>query len=275
MKVAFCTCVKLGLSCIEKIHDMNESFDLFITLEDHLSVKKSGRIYLDEVAIKTQTPIIKTSHINDKHVINSLKKHNIDWLFIIGWSQIASIDVLNACNKGTIGAHPTLLPYGRGRAAIPWAIIKGLDLTGLTFFKMDEGVDTGDILEQIKIPITKNETSTTLYEKVNNAHIDLIEKVWPKIQSNNLFGKKQDDSLATYWEGRKPKDGEIFIEEMTVDEVDRLVRATSKPYPGAFLIKKNKKIIIWSGEKNSNSNGMKVKCKDGIFVATKIETIDL
>ena len=76
-----------------------------------------------------------------------------------------------------IGAHPTLLPKGRGRAAIPWAIIKGLDSTGLTFFKMDKGVDTGDILQQIEIPITKDETSNTLYDKVNTAHIDLIENL--------------------------------------------------------------------------------------------------
>jgi len=271
MKIAFCTCVTLGLSCIEKIHSLGYNFALFITLEDHLSQKKSGRVYLDNVAEKNNTPLLKINHINDREVLQAIKDYEIDWLFIIGWSQIASEEVINSCNKGVIGAHPTLLPKGRGRAAIPWSIIKGLDKTGLTFFKMDIGVDTGDILEQIEIPISSEETSSTLYDKVNIAHIDLMKKIWPQILDNSISPVKQDNSKASYWEGRKPKDGEINPEIMNLDEVDRLVRATTKPYPGAFLIHKKKKIIIWEGIKNSTSKGMKIKCSDGIYLATKFE----
>ena len=130
-------------------------------------LKKSGRIYLNDISKKSGTQLLKVNHINDTTVIKTLKKLEIDWLFLIGWSQIASVDVLNSCKSGVIGAHPTLLPIGRGRAAIPWAIIKGLNKTGVTFFKMDEGVDTGNILGQIEIDIDKKETSGTLYEKVN------------------------------------------------------------------------------------------------------------
>jgi methionyl-tRNA formyltransferase len=275
MKIAFCTCVQLGKSCIEKVYSLGGNFDLLITLEDHLLKKKSGRIYLDSISDKHSTPLLKINHINDNEVIKSLKKYEIDWLFIIGWSQIASEDVLKSCKKGVIGAHPTLLPKGRGRAAIPWAIIKGLDSTGLTFFKMDKGVDTGDILQQIEIPITKDETSNTLYDKVNTAHIDLIEKIWPQILSHSLISQKQDESQATYWDGRKPQDGEIDLKNMTVDKVDRLVRATTKPYPGAFIINNNQKIIIWSGVKNKDTEGMKIECKDGIFIAKDIEVLNL
>ena len=275
MKIAFCTCVKLGLSCIEKIHSLDEKFDLFITLEDKLAKNKSGRIYLDKVAEESNTPLLKTSHINNDKIIEAIKKYDIDWLFIIGWSQIASEDVIKSCKKGAIGAHPTLLPVGRGRAAIPWAIIKGLDSTGLTFFNMDKGVDTGDILEQVKIPIVKDETSSTLYEKVNIADTDLIEKIWPKIIENSLVGEKQNESEATYWEGRTPKDGEIKPNNMTVEEVDRLVRATTKPYPGAFILQNNKKIVIWSGTKNEGIKGMKITCRDGIFTVTNSEILEI
>jgi len=274
MKIAFCTCVQLGKSCIEKVYNLGGSFDLLITLEDQLLKKKSGRIYLDKISDQHSTPLLKIKHINDNAVIETLKEYEVDWLFIIGWSQIASEDVLRSCKKGVIGAHPTLLPRGRGRAAIPWAIIKGLDCTGLTFFKMDKGVDTGDILQQIEIPITKDETSNTLYNKVNTAHIDLIEKIWPLILSDSLTSQKQDESQATYWDGRKPQDGEIDLKNMTVDKVDRLVRATTKPYPGAFIINNNQKIIIWSGVKDKDAEGMKIECKDGIFIATNIEVIN-
>jgi len=275
MKIAFCTCVQLGLSCIEKIYELGGKFDLLITLKDDLSQKKSGRIYINEIAEKNKAPLLKIKHINDIEVIENIKKYEIDWLFIIGWSQIASKDVLESCNKGVIGAHPTLLPKGRGRAAIPWAIIKGLDKTGVTFFKMDEGVDTGNILGQIEIPIKENETSKTLYKKVNKTHIDLIEKIWLKIITNSLIELKQVESQATYWEGRKPKDGEIKPENMSIEEVDRLVRATTKPYPGAFFIKDNKKVIIWEGQKSKDIKGMEIKCRDGIFIATDIEMLEI
>jgi methionyl-tRNA formyltransferase len=80
-------------------------------------------------------PLYKLNNINDADVAEVLKKYEIDWLFIIGWSQIASADFLKVPNKGVIGAQPMLLPTGRGRAAVPWVILKGLEKTGVTFLK--------------------------------------------------------------------------------------------------------------------------------------------
>ena len=153
MKFAFCTCVQLGLSCIEASLRNGFQFELLITLHDHKSKSKSGRIYLDPISQEHNIELLKINHINDSEVIEKIKEKEIDWLFIIGWSQIASKETINAPKFGIIGAHPTLLPEGRGRAAIPWAIINGLKQTGVTFFIMDQGVDTGDILTQQIIPI--------------------------------------------------------------------------------------------------------------------------
>lgn len=273
MKFAFCTCVQIGLSCMEAIYNVNGKLDLIISIPDDKAVKKSGRIYVDDFAKKNNIPVIKSAHINDEQVIEALKKHEIDWLYIIGWSQIASKEVLNAAKKGAIGAHPTLLPEGRGRAAIPWAIIKGLDKTGVSFFSMDEGVDTGLILGQEIIPIGKKETATTLYEKVNDAHTALIKNLHPKLESDEVTGVKQDEQKATYWEGRRPEDGELKL-SMSVEEVDRLVRATTKPYPGAFIKDGKKKIIIWSGtpKKNSKAN-LEFKFQDGTYTAIDYEIV--
>lgn len=273
MKVAFCTCVQIGLSCIEAIHEIGGEFDLFISLKDEKAKKKSGRIYLDSVADQHNVPLLKINHINDPEVLDALAEHNIDWLFIIGWSQIASKDVIEAPNRGAVGAHPTLLPLGRGRAAIPWAIIKGLDKTGVSFFKMDEGVDTGEILGQFEIPIADDETATKLYDKVNDAHTDLIKQIWPSIQDDSLKGEVQDESMATYWEGRKPEHG-LIHPDLTILEVDRLVRATTHPYPGAFVVKENgQKIIIWSGSRIVKSD-FSIPCTDGEYYALEYEVVN-
>jgi len=275
MKFGFVTCVQLGMSCIEKIYDIGGKLDLMITLNDNKGVKKSGRVYLDDFSSKHQIDLVKINHINDEESIKAIVDREIDWLFIIGWSQIANKSILDAPKKGVIGIHPTLLPVGRGRAAIPWAILKGLDQTGVTMFKLDEGVDTGEVLGQKIIPLSSNETSADLYQKVNMAHELLIENIWTGLVDDSIELKVQDESLATYWPGRTPADGEIK-ESMSVEEVDRLVRATTKPYPGAFIIQDSKKIIIWSGGLrpcNGKEDSFCIKLNNGDYWATSFEVV--
>lgn len=74
MKIAFCTCVELGKSCIEEVYDLGGNFELLITLKDDILTKKSGRIYLDNIAKKNNTQLLKIKHINDDIVIETLKK---------------------------------------------------------------------------------------------------------------------------------------------------------------------------------------------------------
>lgn len=267
-KIAFATCVQLGLSCIEEIYRIGGSLDLLVTLKDEKAKDKSGRVYLDDISEQNNVPLLKINNINDQEVIETLKSYKIDWLFIIGWSQIAKKELLNTPSHGCIGMHPTLLPIGRGRAAIPWVIINGLDETGVTMFKLDEGVDTGDIIGHGVIPIDKNITATELYKKVDNMHISLISRYWNDIVNNNITLEKQDNSIATEWPGRKPEDGEI-LSHMTVDEADRLVRAVTHPYPGAFYKIGDKTIRIWSAEISTTEG--KIKLKDGYLIPVDYE----
>lgn len=272
MKVAFATCVELGKSCIEEIYRLNGKIDLLITLMDEKASNKSGRVYLDEFASKENIPLLKINNINDQEVMEELKLKKIDWLFIIGWSQIAKKELLESPSKGCIGMHPTLLPEGRGRAAVPWAIIKGLNKTGVTAFKIDEGVDTGPIIDQVEIPLKADETATSLYGKVNNAHIILMNQIWTSLKENKLTLRMQDDSKATYWEGRKPQDGEISS-DMTVREADALVRAVTKPYPGSFYKDERLNLRIWKAKftKEKPSAKIYINLKDGYLIPITFE----
>lgn len=267
-KIAFATCVQLGLSCIEEIYRIGGNLDLLITLKDEKAKNKSGRIYLDDIANEHNAPLLKIDNINDQEVLSALKENQIDWLFIIGWSQIAKKDVLETPTYGCIGMHPTLLPIGRGRAAIPWAIIKGLEETGVTMFKLDEGVDTGDIIGQGVIKLDQNTTATQLYQKVDNMHITLISKYWEDIVNNNITLTKQDDLEATEWPGRRPEDGEV-LNNMTMDEADKLVRAVTHPYPGAFYKDGDKSYRIWSAKTNKDDGA--IKLIDGYLIPVDYE----
>lgn len=274
MKFGFITCVQLGLSCIEKIYEIGGKLDVLFTLHDHKAKRKSGRIYLDEFSKKNTIPLIKLNHINDLDVIEAIKEYELDWLFIIGWSQIASSNLLDAPKKGCIGMHPTLLPTGRGRAAIPWAIIKGLEKTGVSMFVLDEGVDTGPVLGQFEIPLKQDETATELYDKVNLAHEALIAQIYPRLESETYKLTIQDDSLATIWGGRTPSDGELNL-KMDIIEVDRLVRATTKPYPGAYILLDGIKRIIWEGriiESKKESSNI-ISFKNGLYEIISFEDV--
>lgn len=272
MKFGFVTCVQLGLSCIEAIYDVGGSLDLVVTLNDEQAVNKSGRVYLDNFCEDHNIRLHKSSHINNKDCVDLMKELEIDWLFIIGWSQIAGENVLNAPAKGVLGIHPTMLPEGRGRAAIPWALLKGLTRTGVTMFKLDEGVDTGDILGQVEIPIKEGCTASELYSDVNREHVELIKQIFPELVSNTATFKKQDHSKATNWPGRKPEDGEISLEGSVYD-AEKLIRAVGKPYPGAFYYKDGKKVIVWSAQVVGNNEENTLVFQDGYLKILEQEII--
>ena len=102
MRFGFVTCVQLGLSCMEAIYRSGGSLKLAITLPNNLSKKKSGRVYIDNFCSKHQIPLVKSSKINHPNIIKKIKETNIDWLFIIGWSQVACKDILNSTKKESL-----------------------------------------------------------------------------------------------------------------------------------------------------------------------------
>lgn len=275
MKFGFVTCVQLGLACIEEIYLAGGKLDLIITLPNDVAAKKSGRVYLDDFCRENQIELVKVRHVNDDESIRAIKEREIDWLFVIGWSQIAGQTALNQPARGVLGIHPTLLPEGRGRAPIPNAIIKNLKQTGVTLFKLDAGVDTGEILAQEILPIAPDETATTLYKRVDEAHRTIIRRVWRDLENDNLKFMKQDESKATIWAARKPEDGRISP-EMKVAEVDRLVRAATRPYPGAFWDAGDKIVRIWSGKIGDaatevETNAFRLILSDGVYDAIDFE----
>jgi methionyl-tRNA formyltransferase len=265
---------------MQAIYDAGGELVFAMTLPDDKAVNKSGRVYIDDFCRANNINLLKISHINNPEVLQAIKLSGIDWLFIIGWSQIASIDVLSAPKMGVLGMHPTLLPVGRGRAAIPWAILNGLEKTGVSMFKMDEGVDTGPVVAQFEIPLSPVTTATDLYSRVDAAHVELIHKTIPLLLSNKLNLVFQDESKATFWSGRKPEDGEIKLNG-SVFEAEKLIRAVTRPYPGAFYFEEKIKRIVWSAKYinldsfEKSSDVVFLKFDDGVLLLEDYEDIYL
>src|SRR6185436_9952923 len=149
---------------------------------------------------------------------------------------------------GFIGMHPTMLPIGRGRAPIPWAIILGLKETGVTWFYVDPGADTGDILIQQSVPVLDTDTSSTLGARTDDVAAELLVKALPLLASDRAPRIKQDESAATVWPRRRPDDG-IMDWSRDAGALCRWIRALTHPYPGAFTTLMGRKLWIWSAER--------------------------
>lgn len=168
------------------------------------------------------------------------------FLLVVGWSYLVPDEVLNipaeiagepnrhSRTHGAVGMHPTLLPIGRGRAPIPWAILRDERETGLSVFRLEEGADTGAIIWQRSLPIGTRETSSSLFSRIKELHEAAGLDLANLIASGTVIARDQDDRIATEWQRRRPQDAEIFA-TMTVDELDRLIRASTRPYPPAYI----------------------------------------
>lgn len=269
MRFGFVTCVQLGLSCLETLRDLGSEPKLILTLQDNISKRKSGRVWLDDFAMKGRNHLVKVQNINDHDSRSAIESAKLDWLFVIGWSQIVGEETLRLPRQGCVGMHPTLLPQGRGRAPIPWAIIKGLSETGVSMFALDSGTDTGPVIAQHVVPIAKDETASTLYRKIDRGHTELIRSTWDSFLSGTVSPMAQDESRATTWPGRRPEDGHLDS-TMTVQEMDRHVRALTHPYPGASWTDRNGRLwLIHAGGMVANPDCvLEIPASDGSYFPT-------
>lgn len=192
-------------------------------------------------------PVLEVSDLNAPDTLAALRGYQPDLIFVIGWSQILSSEFLAIARLGAIGFHPSLLPEDRGPAVIPWTILQGKGRTGATLFWLDEGIDSGDILLQQRIPVAPDETAATLYAKHQQALARMLEAAVPLLLNGTTMRRSQDESRATYCARLDPDDG-LIDWHAPADQVWRVIRALVAPYSGAFTYRKDRKIWVWSAD---------------------------
>jgi methionyl-tRNA formyltransferase len=282
MKIIFISGVSFGYSILEHILKNGWKIDTIFSYDDSKKKFYSDMINFENLSSKYNIPNIKVQNINDQDNIEIIKKIKPDIILVMGWSQIIKTDIIEIPKIGIIGSHPTELPKFRGRAPIPWSILKNLSESALTFFWIEKGVDNGNILDQEKFPIHKYDDATSLYEKIIVSGKKMILKNLKDISEGVIFKSKQDESkFIENWPKRSFNDGKIDWRK-SADEIDRLIRASTYPYPGAFTIYRQKKLFIWKstiidkptkkyGEiLEINNNNLQVATGNGILKLDKV-----
>ena len=166
MNIIFIGGVKFSRDLLESILENNWSISSVFSYNDSKKKIYSDFTSLDEITAKFNVKHYKVDNINDEKNIEMIREIKPDLILVMGWSQLLNNDILKIPKLGIIGSHPTELPKYRGRAPIPWSILKGLKESALTFFYIGKGTDDGDILDQRKFKITDNDDATSIYDKI-------------------------------------------------------------------------------------------------------------
>lgn len=217
---------------------------LVVTLPPEAHSRHSDYVDLGPDAAKAGAALHHTRQVNNAETIAAIRAVNADYIFVIGWSQICGPEFCAIAPGRTVGYHPAAIPRLRGRAVIPWTILLDEKITAGSLFWIDDGVDSGPLLAQEFFHVAPDECAESLYAKHMQALASMMDGALVAIAGGSPLRKVQDERCATYATKRTKEDGLIDWCQPAV-EIDRLVRAVGRPYPGAFIPVPGGQVTIW------------------------------
>jgi len=194
-----------------------------------------------ELALARGLAVFQPQRIKPPEALEQFQSHRADVAVVVAYGRILPATFLNAFSNGAINVHFSLLPKYRGAAPVNWAIVNGETETGVTTMKMDEGLDTGDILLQRSTAIGSDETAIALMERLSVVGAELLFETLRELDS--LKPVKQDTDLASLAPIMKKEDGLIDWKSSATEIADR-VRGF-QPFPTAYTYFQSKRLTLW------------------------------
>lgn len=167
-----------------------------------------------------------------------------DLLFSFYYRDMIGESILRLPGLGAFNMHGSLLPKYRGRACVNWAVLMGETETGATLHHMVKSADAGDLVDQERVPILFEDTAQDVALKVADAAVAVLERSWPLLAAGRAPRIPQDPALATTFGRRRPEDGHIDW-TWEAKRIYNLVRAVTRPFPGAFTFAGGRKLLVW------------------------------
>lgn len=285
MKIVFMGTPDFSVPCLNALIENGHEVVLVVTQAD----KPKGRGHkltpppVKECAVKHGIPVYQPASMKSDEVFEVLKEANADIFIVVAYGKILPGRILNLPPYGCVNVHASLLPKYRGAAPIQWSIINGETKTGVTTMQMDEGLDTGDMLMKIEVPIAPDETGETLHDKLSLAGKDVLIKTLTALQAGTLQPQKQNDAESCYASMIDKQLAKIDFSK-SADEICCLIRAmNSYPYAQTFYEGKLLKIVKATPVKSNNLtskngaitdvkvNGFTIKCGNGAVFVTEIQ----
>lgn len=272
MKIGLLVSGALGCRILEFIHN---KYELVFVMTDSASESIISFCRNNGIVFYKGNP----RHANGLEFYNAKE---IDVLLSANYLFLITKSLISLPRKLAFNVHGSLLPKYRGRTPHVWAIINNEKITGLTAHVIDEGCDSGDILEQVQVPLSIEDTGNDILKKFNALYPTVIELVLTKLEAGKLQFLPQAHLTATYFGKRGPEDGHI-IWDWQKERIMNWVRAQAYPYPGAFTFYEGEKLVIDKiafvddGFDSNMPNGLilsdsplKIKTPNGVIVLSEI-----
>lgn len=200
-----------------------------------------------EVAVKYNLPVYQPKKVREPEVVELLRGLKPDVIVVAAFGQIISKEILEMPKYGCINVHASLLPAYRGAAPIQWAVINGDKESGVTIMQMDEGIDTGDMIEKVVVPIAEDETGGSLFDKLSQAGAKLCVKVLQDLEDGKAVREKQPEESTTPYARMIDKKMGAIDWEKPAKEIEQLIRGLN-PWPSAYTRLQGKTLKIWKAE---------------------------
>lgn len=229
-------------------------------------------------ALKHNIEVFQPIKIKTPEAVEVLKGYQAELFVVAAFGQILSKEILDMPKYGCVNIHASLLPKYRGAAPIQWAILDGEKETGVTIMQMNEGLDTGDMLTKVVVPIEDTDTGESLFDKLAEAGAKLLVETIPMIEAGTLQPEAQDDSQSTYAKMIKKEMGHIDWKKEAV-VLERLVRGMNS-WPSAYTYFNGKTLKVWEASvekstKDAEAGEVVEVTKDSIKVQTGKELLVL
>lgn len=284
MKIVFIGCIDRSQLLLEKLlaHPDAEVVGVVTKTKSAFNADFAS---LEGLAKARGIPCYCTDLQNGQQLTNWMAELSPDVAYCFGWSQLLPSEVLTVPRLGVIGFHPTKLPANRGRHPLIWALVLGLEESASSFFFMDEGADSGDILSQVSFPITEDDDALSLNQKVTVLALRQMQDFTTQLASGVFPRTPQNHRCASSWRKRSKLDG-VIDWRMSARSIHNLVRALTHPYPAANGVLDGKSWKVWktvlendSADPNAepgkvlgvHDGEILVKCGEGVIRLVKHE----
>ena len=200
-----------------------------------------------EVAVRENIPVLQPRKVRDPEVVEELRTFDADVIVVVAFGQLIPKSILTLTKYGCINVHGSLLPKYRGAAPIQWAVIDGEEESGITTMQMDEGLDTGDMLLKKVIPLEKEETGGSLFDKLSVAGAELLLETLDALEKGTVTPEKQSKESPTAYAKMLTKEMGAIDWKKDAVSVERLIRGLN-PWPSAYTHIHGKTLKIWRAE---------------------------
>lgn len=273
MRVIFMGTPDFAVGTLEEIIAAGHEVALVVSQPDKAVGRSKALKYtpVKACALAHGIEVYQPERVRNEECIECLRSYEPDIIIVEAFGQLIPKAILDMPRYGCVNVHASLLPKYRGAAPIQWAVINGDPVTGVTTMRMDEGLDTGDMIMKREVALRGDETGGSLFERLSEAGAKLCVETMAAIENGTAVYTPQDHEQATHTK-------KIYKEMGSIDwsrdarTIECLIRGLD-PWPSAYTRLHDRTLKIWKAKVIAGDSGMPPGCivkadREGLLVQT-------